>query len=76
MQTTLDIVAEGNNEYARRASGLLALSQQFGTLLGLQLALAIFSPKEELSEALQAKSTSCGDATSASEVCIKTLNEM
>ena len=31
---------------------------------------------EELSAALQAKSTSCGDATWALEVCIKTLNEM
>lgn len=29
-----------------------------------------------MSAALQAKSTSCGDVTSASEVCNKTLNEM
>ncbi|PVD25300.1 hypothetical protein C0Q70_15800 [Pomacea canaliculata] len=35
---TLEVVSEGRDEYARRASGPLALMQQFSTFVGLSLA--------------------------------------
>ena len=76
LQDTLDIVAEGSDEYARRASGLLALMQQFSTFFGLKLSLAVFAPTEELSATLQAKSASCGDATAAVDICLKTLQKL
>lgn len=76
LQDTLEIISEGHDEYARRASGLQALMQQFSTFFDLSLSLAVFSLTEELSVALQAKSTSCEDATATVDVCLTSLQEM
>ncbi|XP_025084928.1 zinc finger MYM-type protein 1-like [Pomacea canaliculata] len=74
LQERLEVVSEGSDEYARRASGLLM--QQFSTFVGRSLARTVFAVTEELSTALQKQSTSCEDASSAASVCIYTLQKM
>ncbi|PVD33084.1 hypothetical protein C0Q70_08533 [Pomacea canaliculata] len=46
LQERLEVVSEGSDEYARRASGLLALMQQFSTFLGRSLARTVFAVTE------------------------------
>ena len=68
LQDSMETVASGYDEYARKASGLLALMQQFRTFFGLKLALELFTVTETLSVSIQAKDTTCHDASESADV--------
>ena len=76
LQETMEIVANGYDEYARKASGLLALMQQFRTYFGLKLALELFTVTETLSVTLQAKDTTCHDASQSVDLTVRSLTRM
>ncbi|KAK7485308.1 hypothetical protein BaRGS_00023407, partial [Batillaria attramentaria] len=75
LQETFEVVFEGSDDYARRASGLLVLMQKFSTFFGLTLSLAIFAVTENLSCSLQSKQTTCEGATKAAELGLTNLNK-
>ena len=71
LQETFEEVSRGSDDYARRASGVVALMQRFSTYFGLCLALEMFSVTEDLSRSLQKKDTTCGAAKAAADVCTR-----
>lgn len=64
------------NNYSKTLSVQPPPPKQFSTFFGLKLSLAVFALTEELSATLQAKSASCGDATAAVDICLKTLQKL
>ena len=76
LEETLDIVVEGNDEYARRATGLLARMQKFNTYFGLKLSFELFSVTEILSTTLQSKATTCNEASNGVDITINHLSRM
>ena len=49
LQSTLEEVQEGHNEYATKANGLFSKMEQFETYFGLQFAYLSFAPAEQFS---------------------------
>ena len=54
LQSTLEEVQEGHDEYAAKASGLFNKMEQFETCFGLQFAFLLFGPAEQFSTNIQA----------------------
>jgi hypothetical protein len=71
LQDTLNEVAQGSDDYSRKATGLMALMQKFSTSFGLNLAHLVFGATELLSNSLQSKSTTCEDANMAVNICLR-----
>ena len=65
LQSTLEIVGQGTDEYARKANGLISLMEKFGTFFGISLCILIFEPAEQVSITLQGKSITAEDAWQA-----------
>ena len=63
-------VGKGNDEYASKASGLLAKMQSFNMFFGLKLSHLIFGASEQFSTNLQAKDTTIQDAISGSTLLV------
>ena len=54
LQTALDKIQEGHDEYAAKASGLLSRMEEFDTFFGLKLSYQIFAASEQCSTNIQA----------------------
>ena len=55
LQTALEEIQQGHDDYAAKASGLLAHMEKFDTFFSLKLAYLLFSACEQLSINLQAR---------------------
>ncbi|XP_043197372.1 zinc finger MYM-type protein 1-like [Amphibalanus amphitrite] len=70
MHTLEEVSTESSGEHARRAGGMLALMGQFDTLMGLRMAIEVFSIAEDLSRGLQSATATVGDTQKAvTRVC-------
>ena len=65
MDTLERISATSSGEHSHSASGMLALMEAFSTLVGLHLAVAVFSVAEDLSRGLQAATATVQGASQA-----------
>ena len=54
LQTALDKIQEGHDEYAAKASGLLSRMEEFDTFFGLKLSYQIFAASEQCFTNIQA----------------------
>lgn len=63
LQTTLDEIQTGSDEYASKASGLLSKMESFDTFFSLKLAYLIYSAAERFSTNLQAVSITLQEAS-------------
>lgn len=62
LQTALEEIQQGHNEYAAKASGLLTRMEKFDTFFSLKLVYLVFSASEQLSINLQAKDITIQEA--------------
>lgn len=71
---TLEEVSKGYDDYARTASGLLALMAKFSTYFGIRMAYQLFSITDLLATQLQTKESSCSNAHSSTQMTIDCLS--
>ena len=64
IQSALEDICQGHDEYAVKASGMALKMEDFHTLCGLKVAYLVFSAAEQLSINLQAKKYYCSRGTS------------
>ena len=77
LKQALQIIGESSyDDYRRRASGLLALMDNYDTYFGLKLSYLIFSGTEQTSINLQMKDTSVQEALSGAELAKSYLQRM
>ena len=62
IQSALEEIACGHDEYAAKGSGMVSKMENFDTFFGLKLAYLIFSAAEQLAINLQAKDTTVQEA--------------
>ncbi len=62
LQSTLEEVQKGHDDYAAKAGGLLSKMEKFDTLFSLKLGYLIFSATEQLSINLQSKDITIQEA--------------
>lgn len=67
------IHAEGRDEYAMKAGGILHAMEKFCTFFGLHLSHLVFSATEQLSLSLQGKDTTVQEAIQASNLALNYL---
>ena len=68
LQTTLETFQQGRDEYATKASGLLARMAKFDTFFALTLAYLVFSSAEQLSINLQEKDITIQETVRGAEL--------
>ena len=68
LQTALETIQEGRDEYAAKASGLFARMANFDTFFPLKLAYLVFSSAEQLSINLQAKDITVQEAVRGADL--------
>ena len=71
-----EVNAEGRDEYAIRAGGILHLMEKFSTYYGLKLSHLIFSGAEQLSRVLQGEDTNIQEAIQASKLTLNYFNRL
>ena len=77
LKQALQIIGESSyDDYRRRASGLLALMDNYDTYFGLKLSYLIFSGTEQTSINLQMKDTSVQEALSGAKLAKSYLQRM
>ena len=76
LQTALNEIQQGNDEYAAKASGLLAQMEKFETFFALKLAYLVFSFSEQFSVNLQAKDTTIQEAVNGAKLLITHLKSL
>ena len=76
LQTALEEIQQGHDEYAAKASGLLARMEQFDTFFSLKLAYLVFYAAEQLSINLQAKDTTIQEAIKGAELLTTHLKSL
>ena len=62
IQSALEEIRQGHDEYAAKASGMASKINDFDTFFGLRLAYLIFSAAEQLSINIQAKDITVQEA--------------
>ena len=68
LQTALEEIHHGHDEYAAKASGLMARMEQFDTYFALKLAHLVFSAAEQLSINMQAKDITIQEAINGAKL--------
>ena len=76
LQSALDEIKSGNDEYAAKGSGLLLSMEKFDTFFGLKLSYLIFSAAEQLSINLQAKDATVQEALHGADLLYSHLNSL
>lgn len=76
LQTALDKIKEGHDEYAAKASGLLNRMEEFDTFLGLKLSYQIFAPSEQFSTNIQAVDITIQEAMKGAHLLASHLTSM
>lgn len=76
VETLTEVHSSGNDEYSRKANGLLFQMERFQTYFGLKLSILVFSAVEQLSITLQSKNTNAEDAFSAAMACKRYLERL
>ena len=71
----LEVIQEGMDEYAMKASGYLTSMQQFTAFFGLKVSYLIFSAIEQLSLTLQWKDTTIQEGVQAASLAISFLEK-
>ena len=68
LQTALEEIQQGHDEYAAKASGLMVRMENFDTYFALKLAYLVFSAAEQLSVNLQAKDITVQEAINGAKL--------
>ena len=68
LQTALEEIQQGHDEYAAKASGLMVRMDNFDTYFALKLAYLVFSAAEQLSVNLQAKDITVQEAINGAKL--------
>ena len=68
IQSALEEIACGHDEYASKASGMVSKMENFDTFFSLKLAYLIFSAAEQLAINLQAKDTTVQEAVGGGQL--------
>ena len=76
LQTALEEIQQGHDEYAAKASGLMARMEQFDTYFALKLAYLVFSAAEQLSVNLQAKDITIQEAINGAKLLTTHLKSL
>lgn len=76
IQSALEEIRQGHDEYAAKASGMVLKMDNFDTFFGLKLAYLIFSASEQLSINLQAKDTTVQEAVRGSRLLTTHLRSL
>ena len=76
LQTALEEIQVGRDEYVAKASGLLAHIEKFDTFFALKLAYLVFSSAEHLSINLQAVDITIQEALKGAELLITHLKSL
>ena len=76
LQTALEKIQVGRDEYAAKASGLLARMEKFDTFFALKLAYLVFSSAEQLSVNLQAVDITIQEALKGAELLLSHLKSL
>lgn len=76
LQAALEEIQLGHDEYAAKASGLLARMEKFDTFFALKLAYLVFSSAEQLSINLQAVDITIQEALKGAELLIAHLKSL
>ena len=70
IQSTLDEISKGHDEYATKANGMASKMDNFDTFFGLKLAYLIFSAAEQVSINIQAKDITVQEAVRGARLLI------
>ena len=73
LQSTLEEVQEGHDEYAAIANGLFSKMEQFETYFGLQFAYLLFAPAEQFSTNVQAVDITVQEAVRGTRLLVPHL---
>ncbi|XP_065900823.1 zinc finger MYM-type protein 1-like [Dysidea avara] len=76
IQSALDEISKGHDEYAAKANGMASKMDNFDTFFGLKLAYLIFSAAEQVSINIQAKDVTVQEAVRGAQLLITHLNSM
>jgi len=76
IQSALDEISKGHDEYAAKANGMASKMDNFDTLFGLKLAYLIFSAAEQVSINIQAKDITVQEAVRGAQLLIRHLSSM
>ena len=76
IQSALEEIRQGHDEYAAKASGMASKMDEFDTFFGLKLAYLIFSAAEQLSINIQAKDITVQEAVRGAQLLIKHLRSI
>ena len=76
LKTALEQIQEGRDEYAAKASGLLAHMEKFETYFALKLAHLVFSSSEQLSINLQSVDITIQEALNGAELLSSHLQSL
>ena len=76
IQSALEEIRHGHDEYAAKASGMALKMEDFDMLFGLKLAYLIFSAAEQLSINLQAKDVSVQEAVHGAKLLAAHLRSL
>ena len=74
IDTMEEVNESGNDDYSRRAGGVVSLMAKFETFFGLELAHMLFAATEQLSTSIQNKDTCVKDAIHGSKMVISFLD--
>ena len=76
LQSTLQEVQEGHDEYAAKANGLLSKMEIFETYFGLQFAYLLFAPAEQFSTNVQAVDITVQEAVRGARLLVSHLKSL
>ena len=76
IQSALEEIAQGHDEYAAKASGMALKMEEFDTFFGLKVAYLIFSTAEQLSTNLQAKDITVQEALHGAKLLVTHLRSL
>ena len=76
LQTALEEIHQGHDEYAAKASGLMARMEQFDTFFALKLAHLLFSAAEQFSIIMQAKDITIQEAINGAKLLTTHLKSL
>ena len=74
IQSALDEISKGHDEYAAKANGMASKMDNFYTFLGLKFAYLIFSAAEQVSINIQAKGITVQEAVCGARLLITHLS--
>ena len=76
IQSALEEICQGHDEYAAKASGMALKMEDFDTYFGLKVACLIFSTAGQLSTNLQAKDITVQEALHGAKLLVTHLRSL